>query len=138
LLNKVLRGRAISRPSAGNIIVVARVTQVEVFSGISRRKREGTVTVRTAQAIRLLLNRHIQREYIVIELRETLIQNAQNFLDKYMLRAYDSIQLASAFIANNQLLAAKLLPLVFVSADARLLNAATAEGLSFDDPKVHP
>jgi predicted nucleic acid-binding protein len=130
--------RAIAQPSAGNTIVVAPVTQVEVFSGVSRRKREGVVAVRTAQAIRLLLNRHIQREYMVVELTPPLIQRAQDLLDAHPLRAYDAIQLASALIANSRLAAARLTPLVFVSADTRLLTAATAEGLAFDDPNAHP
>jgi predicted nucleic acid-binding protein len=113
--------RSILLPSAGNTIVVAAVTQLEVFSGVSRRKREGIVAVRTAQAIRLLLNRHIQREYMVVGLTPPLIQHAQDLLDKYPLRAYDAIQLVSALVANSRLTAAKLVPLVFVSADTRLL-----------------
>jgi predicted nucleic acid-binding protein len=130
--------RAISLPSAGNTVVVAPVAEVEVFSGVSRRKRESVISARTAQAIRLLLRRHIQREYLVVELTPQLIQRAQNLLDKYPLRAYDAIQLASALTANSRLTAAGLLPLVFVSADTRLLTTATSEGLAFDDPNAHP
>jgi predicted nucleic acid-binding protein len=116
--------RAISVPGAGNAIVVAPVTQVEVFSGVSRRKREGIITPRTAQAVRLLLNRHIQR--------------AQDLLDQHPLRAYDAIQLASALIIHTRLLTVGLAPLIFVSSDTRLLAAAVAEGLAIDDANVHP
>lgn len=130
--------RAISLPSVGNTIVVASVTEVEVFSGVSRRKRESVVSVRSAKAIRLLLNCHVRREYMVVELTPPLIQRAEDLLDKHPLRAYDSIQLASALIANNRLTEAGLMPLLFVSADTRLLTAATAEGLTFDDPNAHP
>jgi uncharacterized protein len=130
--------RAISLPNEGNTIVVAHVTPIEVFSGISRRKREGVIAPRTAHAIRLLLNRHVQREYMVVELVLPLIQRAQDLLDKYALRAYDAIQLASGLIANSRLTAAKLLPLVFVSADTRLLTAVTSEGLTVEDPNAHP
>jgi predicted nucleic acid-binding protein len=130
--------QAISSPSAGNTIVVAPITQVEVFSGVSRRRRENVISARTAQAIRLLLHRHVRREYMVVELTAPLIQRAEDLLDKHPLRAYDSIQLASAQIVNSLLTAAGLAPLVFVSADTRLLTAATAEGLTVDDPNVHP
>lgn len=130
--------RAISLPSTGNTIVVAPVTQVEVFSGVSRRKRENVISARTAQAIRLLLARHIRREYMVVELTAPLIQRAEDLLAAHPLRAYDSIQLASAQIANGRLTAAGLTPLVFISADVRLLTAATAEGLTVDDPNAHP
>jgi uncharacterized protein len=130
--------RAVALPSAGHTIVLAPVSQVEVFSGVSRRKREGVIAARTAQAIRLLLNRHTQREYMIVELTSPLIQAAQDLLDKHPLRAYDALQLASALMANGRLTAARLLPLVFVSADTRLLTTATAEALTVDDPNAHP
>lgn len=130
--------QAISQPSAGNTIVVAPITEIEVFSGVSRRKRETVISPRTAQVIRLLLRRHTHREYMVVELTPQLIQRAQDLLDKHPLRAYDAIQLTSALIANTRLTGGGLAPLVFVSADIRLLTAATAEGLTVDDPNTHP
>ena len=93
---------------------------------------------RTAQAIRLLLHRHVTREYMVVELTAPIIQDAEDWLDKHPLRAYDAIQLASALTANTRLIEAALAPLVFVSADVRLLTAATAEGLIVEDPNAHP
>ncbi len=130
--------RSISSSGAGNSVVVAQITQVEIFSGVSRRKREGVILPRTVQAIRLLLDRHMKREYLIVEVTAPLIQRAEDLLDKYPLRAYDSIQLASALIANSRLTAAGLTPLVFLSADTRLLTAATSEGLTVDDPNAHP
>lgn len=130
--------RAISLPSAGNTILVASVTQIEVFSGVSRRKREGTISARSAQTIRLLLTRHVRREYLVIELTTEILKRAEDMLDKYPLRAYDSIQLASALVANARLTAKGLTPLLFLSADTRLLAATNAEGMAFDDPNQHP
>jgi predicted nucleic acid-binding protein len=70
--------RSITAPGMGNAIVVAQITQAEVFSGISRRKREGVVPPRTAQAVRLLLNRHIKREYLVVELMTPVLQRAED------------------------------------------------------------
>src|SRR5258708_7392225 len=109
-----------------------------VFPGIARRKREGTISARNAQAVRLLLDRHAKREYDMIELTDSLIQSAEDLLDRHPLRAYDAIQLASAQIANARLTAGGLAPLFFVSADTRLLTAATAEGLTVDDPNARP
>ena len=129
--------RSITLPSTGNTIIIAQVTQVEIFSGVSRRRREGLVPLRTIQAIRLLLHRRVKREYMVIELTAPIIEGAEDLLDKHPLRAYDAIQLASALVANTRLTGAILVPLVFVSADVRLLTAATAEGLTVDDPNAH-
>ena len=129
--------RAITPPSAGNTIIIAQVTQVEISSGVFRHRREGLIPPRTVQAIRLLLHRHVKREYMVVELTTPIIERAEDLLDKYPLRAYDAIQLASALIANTRLMEAVLAPLVFVSADIRLLAAATAEELAIDDPNAH-
>jgi hypothetical protein len=49
-------------------ILVAQMTQAEVISGTRRRVREGTIAPRVTRAIRLLLDRHTRREYLVIEL----------------------------------------------------------------------
>jgi uncharacterized protein len=130
--------RSITLPSAGHTIILAQVTQVEIISGVFRRRREGLMLPRTAQAIRLLLHRHVTREYMVVELTAPIIQDAEDWLDKHPLRAYDAIQLASALTATTRLIEAALAPLVFVSADVRLLTAATAEGLIVEDPNAHP
>lgn len=77
-------------------------------------------------------------EYTFVELDMRIIERARNLLDRYVLRAYDSIQLASALIANQILVERELPPLIFISADARLLQVATAEGLAVDNPNLHP
>lgn len=129
--------RSITAPSAGHTIILAQITQVEMFSGVFCRRREGLMPPRTVQAIRLLFHRHVKREYMVVELAAPIIQSAEDLLDKHPLRVYDAIQLASALAANARLTGAVLAPLVFVSADARLLTAATAEGFTVDDPNGH-
>src|SRR6266853_37910 len=50
--------------------------QVEIVSGVFRRRRESLIPPRTAQAIRLLLHRHVKREYMVVELTAPIIQDA--------------------------------------------------------------
>ena len=69
--------RSITLPSAGHTIILAQVTQVEIVSGVFRRRREGLIPPRTAQAIRLLLHRHVKREYMVVELTAPIIQDAE-------------------------------------------------------------
>ena len=43
--------RSITLPSAGHTIILAQVTQVEIVSGVFRRRREGLIPPRTACAI---------------------------------------------------------------------------------------
>lgn len=83
--------RSITPPSAGNTIIIAQVTQVEIFSGVFRRRRAGLILPRTVQTIRLLLHRHVRREYMVVELTMPVIERTEDLLDKHPLRAYDAI-----------------------------------------------
>jgi predicted nucleic acid-binding protein len=130
--------RSIITPSTRNTIIIAHITQAEIVSGAMRHKRERTITERTAHATRLLVDRHASQEYRVIDLTGQIVQRAEDLLEHYSLRAYDSIQLASAVVSNARFVAAGLSPLTFVSADNRLLAVASAEGLATDDPNVHP
>ncbi|MDZ4766916.1 MAG: hypothetical protein SGI73_20445 [Chloroflexota bacterium] len=54
--------------------------------------------------------------------------------ERYPLRTLDALQLASALVATNFLPDAP----IFISADLKLLAAASAEGLPTDDPNAHP
>jgi hypothetical protein len=130
--------RSITAPSRGQVIIVAHITSVEIVSGTMRRRREGAINQRTAHAIRLLVDRHSRRQYQVVGLTEQITQRAKNLLETHPLRAYDSVQLASALESNNRLIAVGLSPVIFVSADSRLLMIAAAEGLTTDDPNHYP
>ncbi len=130
--------RSITASSAGNTIIIEQITQVEIISGASRRKRDGSIPARTAHAIRLIIDRHISREYMVIALTFSVIRRAEDLLEAHPLRAYDAVQLASAIEANNRLTLMGLSALTFVSADNRLVAVANAEGLTTDDPNQYP
>lgn len=130
--------RGLTTPTASHTLIIAQVTPAEIVSGVARRRREGTVPGRTAHAIRLLIDRHARHEYLIIALQAQVLQRTEDLLETHPLRAYDAVQLASALESNDRLVAAGLMPLVFVSADMRLLTVANAENLTTDDPNVHP
>ena len=123
---------------SGNTVIIAQITQIEIVSGASRRVREGTLTTRTARAVRLLIDRHARREYVVIGLTPQVVRRAEDLLAVHPPRTYDAVQLAAALESNTRLVVAGLSPLIFVSADARLLVAAATEGLLTEDPNAHP
>ena len=130
--------RSLSNRSSGNTVIIAQITQIEIVSGASRRVREGTLTTRTARAVRLLIDRHVRRAYVVIGLTPQVVRRAEDLLAVHPLRTYDAVQLASALESNTRIVAAELSPVRFVSADARLLVAAATEGLMTEDPNAHP
>lgn len=117
-------------------IFVAQVTQAEVVSGIARTFREGHLTADAANLARHRVDYHTSVEYNVIGLSARIVQRAEDLLLKYPLRAYDAVQLASALEVRLHLRMTRE-PLIFVSADRRLLAAAESEGLVTDDPNSH-
>ena len=130
--------RSLTTRSSGNTVIIAQITQIEIVSAAARHVREGTLTMRIARAVRLLIDRHARREYVVLGLTQQVVRRAEDLLTVHPLRTYDAVQLASALESNTRLVAAGLSPLRFVSADARLLVAAAAEGLMTEDPQAHP
>ena len=98
--------RSLATPDSGHTLMIAQVTPAELVSGVARRRREGSVPPRTAQAIRLLVDRHTIREYTVIALQAQVLHRAEDLLEAHALRAYDAVQLASALESNKRLVAA--------------------------------
>lgn len=83
----------------------------------------------------LALCRHTYR---IIPITNTLLIQTRVLLERHPLRTYDALHLAAALAVNQQALSVQLPALTFLAADARLLAAAQAEGLTTDDPNSHP
>ena len=130
--------RALTAPTTGNALVTARITMAEMYSVLARRRREGSVSPDACATAAQAFTAHCSAEYRFIELELNVIDGARNLLERYPLRAYDAVQLASALAASQALVDRGLEPLIFVSADDRLLNVAAAEGLATDNPHLHP
>ena len=130
--------RALVAPAAGHTLLTARITMVEIYSALARRRREGSVPSADCNIAAQAFTAHSATEYEFVELDLGVVALARDLLERHPLRAYDVVQLASALVANQALRSAHLAPLVFLSADDRLNAAATAEGLNTDDPNAHP
>jgi len=66
-----------------------------------------------------------------------VIETAGQLLERHPLRAYDSVQLASALVAGRVLADVALPQPTFLAADDNLLAFAQAEGLLIDNPNLH-
>ena len=73
------------------------------------------------------------RQYRVVEVSAGLVAQAATLARRHALRGYDAVQLAAALEIH-----ATDPSLTLLSADAELNTAATAEGLSVEDPNSHP
>lgn len=120
------------------LILTSRVTMVEVWSALARRRREASISAQHhADALDAFREDSLIR-YRFIEFELPVIEAAGQLLERHPLRAYDSAQLASALVAGRTLADAVLPQPTFLSADDSLLAIAQAEGLLIDNPNLHP
>ena len=130
--------RSITRRSPSTVIYIARITAVEVPCAIARRRKGKTLTARRASSILHRFRQHLAGRYTVAEVTATLLDDAMRLGIKHALCAYDAVQLAVALEVNRFHQAGVSGPVTLISADQALNGAATAEGLTVDDPNSHP
>jgi predicted nucleic acid-binding protein len=123
---------------SGNLVLLARITQVEVASAFARRLKSGSLTQNETDDALKLFQHDLTNNYFVIEVTSNLLFEATRLAIKYALRGYDAVQLASAVETNNERIAQGLLPLILVSADTDLNDAAKLEGFTIENPNNHP
>jgi len=130
--------RSSVRAKASHRIYIARITAVEVTSAITRRQHAGDLSPAQAGAILGHFRRRLTHRYRVIELTPSHFADAMLKARKHRLRAYDAAQLAVALEMHRLHQNAGMGLVTLVSADRDLDAAATAEGLTVDNPTMHP
>jgi predicted nucleic acid-binding protein len=129
---------SITDPATNSDLVISHITWVEVHSAFARRLRDGSLSAERFDLIVQKVREDFENEYRVIDIDQTLIETAAELVMQHPLRAYDSVQLASALRFQSTLVSVPETQLVFVSADNRLLNIAQSEGMAFDNPNNYP
>lgn len=102
--------RALCDPAAGNVIITARISMVEVYSALNRRRRDASLTVVDYADIVADLAAIWAAEYQFVELTAPVVERTKSLLERHQLRAYDAVQLASALLAQDVLQSAGLPP----------------------------
>jgi predicted nucleic acid-binding protein len=118
-------------------IAIAQIGIVEVAAAIAKRQRMGQISKRKQETTFGLFSKHHRERYTVLRAEDITIELATELTQHHPLRAYDAVQLATALLLNRRLLADKLSPLTFVSADDVLCQAALAEGLPAENPNEY-
>jgi uncharacterized protein len=126
--------RRLFQPEDDHFFITCRLTMPEVYSALARRLREGSVSKASYDTNIHAFQNDSTTVYRYIELTLDVVNSSRHLLEQYPLRANDAVQLASALIANHSLAEAGLAPLLFLSADKRLIDVAVAEGLSGENP----
>lgn len=132
---------ALCDPGAGNILLIAEATLVEVVATFCRMGRSAPPRLAVAQrdALIALFRQHdTQQGYYVVPVDRALYTRAGDLCAAHPLRAYDAVQLACALTARDDALRAGVAGPTFVCADTALLSMAAAEGMVTENPNSHP
>jgi predicted nucleic acid-binding protein len=112
-------------------LFVSVLASIEVRSAVRRRQFAGDIDVTDAALVVAALNQETGR-IIEHQLTANVFAEASGLVDRYSLRALDSLQLATAIVAQQTL--ADRSPVVFVASDQKLLQVAEAEGFEIWNP----
>jgi hypothetical protein len=116
--------RALTDPAAGNHLIIARVTWVEVLSALARRQREGGLPARDIARAVDAFRYDVDTQYEMAEVERTVAEQAGILVMRYPLRAYDALQLACASRIQASLRQRSGPALTFITADERLGSVA--------------
>lgn len=128
---------SVTHPGSDSRIYIARITGAEVVAAIRKRERLRDITRAGAERALRDFEFDFVNQYRLCEVSAEVVSRAMALARKHPLKGYDAVQLASASVAREELLALGY-HITFVSADRTLNHAAQAEGLNADNPDDHP
>lgn len=117
-----------------NTLFAASITRVEVLSAFARLNREVRVDQKALQNVMHLFLMDWNSQYHIVELDQQVLEVACQFVQKFPIRAYDSVQLASAIVLHSFFKETTLENFTFITADNRLLETARVAGLKVINP----
>ena len=105
-------------------VSTSKIAYAEARAAFARKQKEEEFSLKVLRKIVESLNRDWE-SYFVIEITDGLIRFAGDIAEKYLLRGFDSIHLASAVHLKNKIRA----DIHFSSYDTRLNQSAEKEGI---------
>ena len=110
----------------GGLAVTATITYAEMYSGFSRKKREGGLSSGQYHSVCGEFESYWP-SCLHVELTKDILTRARDLMGRHPLRAFDAIHLASALSLKKDAGES----MTIIAADERLLQAAEAEDLDF-------
>jgi uncharacterized protein len=123
--------------TGGAIFYQTFLTPVEMTSAFYRQHRDGQISIEELSLLLRSYAVHSRSEYLLVPCSESLTDLAVALISRHPLRALDALQLASALKLRNAL-PPSAPPLVFISADDRLVRTARQEHLQVENPENFP
>lgn len=103
--------------------LISAGTPLEVYAALRRRERVGGIAPEDGEAARSILRVEAAR-MVQQPLNPAVLEAARQALDHHELRSAEALQLGAAMVAREMF---QGMQIVFVSADQRLLEAASEE-----------
>lgn len=107
-----------------NAVATAKIAYAEIYAGLTRKLRERNLS-RASYGLACRQFEGDWHAYVRVELIDDILLLARDLIERYPLRGYDAVHLASAL----QLKSALEEEVRFAAADKNLLKAAQAEEL---------
>lgn len=120
-----------------NLVTISKIGLVEVAAAIARSERLGLITTAQKQKLFNAFARDSQELFGTLSITDEIIHLGSELTQRWPLRGYDAVHLASAITFNEQISSAGLGKITFVSVDKRLLQASIKEGLTTVNPQEH-
>ncbi len=119
-----------------NHVAIAEISRVEVAAAFAVLVRRNEITKNLRDRAFKQFTDEIALEYRLLRLTPGILRNTADLTQRYPLKAYDAVQLATA-LAFDVTAKEQELQMTFVSGDEKLLEAADTEGLATDNPFSH-
>jgi uncharacterized protein len=143
---------SICEPSSQSLVILAEVTAAELAAALNQLVRGGTLRKkRCNDALALFWDQVDHGQFAMVPAVSSIVRLlcgccAADLCGTHTLRGYDAIQLVCALTAREDIrLAAQNSQAsvvfgdpIFLTEDARLHDAALAEGFTVDSPLAHP
>jgi predicted nucleic acid-binding protein len=123
--------------TAEHDLYTVRVTGPEMISALFRKARAGEISPDEASRLAESFRADWQGQYQIVEVTALVSDKAMQLAEKYGLRGYDAVHLASAVALQQMREVMELPSLIFVSADTQQRETAAVEGFPVEDPNEH-
>lgn len=117
-------------------VYLSRVGIVEVVAAFFKKTRTGEMHVSEATSALEDFRVDLEDVYKIVEVDGATTETAIEVARDHRLRAYDCLQLATAILLQKERSRLGLEPLVMLSSDSELNEAAGREGLTVEDPAL--
>ena len=126
--------RAYLVASPAPVVFVSSLTLVEATCAFARRLRDGSLRTESHNTLVRAFEYDVNSRFRPLAVTPQTIETARRLAAQHPLRAYDAVQLATAWLLNQDLLDSGQATLTFACADDRLVAIAQSVGLFTENP----